>query len=348
MYIRQAVAVCGALFVISIASQPIWAQEEELQEGQPQFSENELNDVRVLRDVINETSMGITAAPTQFPLTWVHQSFLAEPGGNTAIFFTLAIDRSQLSTSNVGMYVRADDKSVFEMDKADPEVDPEADPEAGMVDPYAWSDVRFFEVPDDGYVMGSMAVPPGEHEVFIAIKEISTGDEEADALTKVSLLRHDLNAPDFSEADQLAVSSFMVGEMEMKAPDDTKIWNRYVIGGALHIRPKLELSFTKAEGLTLFFFIYGGQIAAQQQPDLQLSWQFYRVSPEGEETAFAAPLTQSYNAENLPGEYSGQVPAQFGVPLEQFPASDFRLEATVTDQSNDKMVTQDIKFSVLE
>ena len=134
----------------------------------------------------------------------------------------------------------------------------------------------------------------------------------------------------------------------MKAPDNTKIWNRYVIGGALHIRPKLELSFTKAEGLTLFLFIYGGQPAAQQQPDLQLSWQFYQVSPEGEETAFAAPLTQAYNAENLPGEYSGQVPAQFGVPLEQFPSSDFRLELTVTDQSNDKMVTQDVKFSVLE
>ena len=346
MYIRQAVAVCGALFVISIALQPIWAQEEEPQPGEPQFSENELNDIRVLRDVINETSMGITAAPAEFPLTWAHQSFLAEPGGNTAVFFTLAIDRSQLSTARVGMYVRADDKSVSEPAAVDAEA--EADAEAAMVDPYAWSDVRFLDVPDDGYLMGSMAVPPGENEVFIAIKEVSTGDEEADALTKTSLLRYDLNAPDFSQADQLAVSSFIVGAMEMKAPDDTKIWNRYVIGGALHIRPKLELSFTKAEGLTLFLFIYGGQIAAQQQPDLQLSWQFYQVSPEGEETAFAAPLVQAYNAENLPGEYSGQVPAQFGVPLEQFPSSDFRLEVTVTDQSNDKMVTQDVKFSVLE
>ena len=134
MYIRQAVAVCGALFVISIALQPIWAQEEEPQPGEPQFSENELNDIRVLRDVINETSMGITAAPAEFPLTWAHQSFLAEPGGNTAVFFTLAIDRSQLSTARVGMYVRADDKSVSEPAAVDAEA--EADAEAAMVDHY--------------------------------------------------------------------------------------------------------------------------------------------------------------------------------------------------------------------
>ena len=348
MYIRQAVAVCVALFMIASASQSVWAQDEAPQQAPqaPQFSENELNDIRLLQASIEAVRMGTEPAPAQFPLAWVHEIFITQFDGTTAVYFTLGIDRSQLSTASVSMYVRAYDKSVSETDEADPE----ADPEAVMVDPYAWSDVRFFEVPDDGYVMGSMAVPPGENEVFIAIKEASTGAE--DEVTKISLLRHDLNAPNFSSPDnQLAMSSFMVGELEMKQPAATRVWDRHVILNQLHVRPKLDSSFTKADSLLLFFFIYGGQLTAMEQPDLQTSGQFYRVSPEGEETPFANPITQAYDPEVLAktGEYSGQVPAQFGeIGFEKFSAGDFRLEMTVTDMTNDTMITQDFKFSVRE
>lgn len=360
MYIRQAVAICVALFLIVIASQAVSAQDEAPQAPQaPQFSEMELNDIRALTASIEAARMGIEQAPAQFPLAWVHEISVAQFDGTTAVYFTLGIDRSQLSTASVGMYVRAKDKSVPKNDDNDSEDgsegeiedpddnDSEDGSEGEIEDPYAWSDIRFFEVPDDGYVMGSLAVPPGENEVFIAIKEASTGAE--DEVTKMSLLRHDLNAPNFSLPDkQLAMSSFMIGELEMKQPVATRVWDRHVILGALHVRPKLDSSFTKTDSLLLFFFIYGGQLTVEEQPDLQTSAQFYRVSPEGEETSFSAPITQAYDPEVLAktGAYSGQVPAQFGVGLEQFPAGDFRLEMTVTDMTNDTMSTQDFKFSV--
>ena len=344
MYIRQAVAICVALFLIVIASQAVSAQDQAPQAPQaPQFSEIELNDIRALSASIEAARMGIEQAPAQFPLAWVHEIFVAQFDETTAVYFTLGIDRSQLSTASVGMYVRVKDKSV----PKNADDDSEDGSEGEIENPYVWNDLRFFEVPDDGYVMGSLAVPPGENEVFIAIKEASTGAE--DEVTKMSLLRHDLDTPNFSLPDkQLAMSSFMIGELEMKQPVATRVWDRHVILGALHVRPKLGSSFTKEDSLSLFFFIYGGQLTVAEQPDLQTSAQFYRVSPEGEETSFSAPITQAYDPDVLAktGDYSGQVPAQFGVGLEQFPAGDFRLEMTVTDMINDTMTTQNFKFSV--
>jgi len=353
MQIRRVLAFCVALTLATSAA-PSFAQQIKQNDKQPKRSKQEQADIDTLVKLVDAVGSGQQPAPSDVPVTWQANDFVKGQGGSTYVPFTLQIDRSKLSKPGVAMYVRVVDKNTA---AAAPAPAPQGKDSKDNKQPpplpvkYAWDNVHFFDVPQDGIVSKALQVPAGDYELFIGVKDRSTEDKSPPP-PKVGVLRHPLSVPDFNKAE-LQTSSIILArgvEPQQAAVKPEEQQDNPYVFGPMKIVPSPDGKFPKASELNVVFWIYGAGEATGGKPDVQVDYNFYQKQSAGEKY-FNKTAPQALNATTLPPEFSvaagHQLPGSLVVPLMSFPEGDYRLEIKVTDKAaQGKTVTQNIDFTV--
>jgi hypothetical protein len=351
MKIRRVLALVAAVTIVA-TSAPLFAQRNNNNNNQrPQRNKTEQADVEALVRMVDGVAAGAQQAPTDVPIAWETNHFVKGQDGITYLPFTLNIDRSRLSKSDVAFYVRV-------VSKAPPAPAPAPAAEAkgdnkNQPPPrptYPWDNISFIEIPSSGKLSRAIALRPGEYEAFIAIKEKGTDQRNAPP-AKVGLLRKDISVPDFN-VKELATSSILVASnievLQAPLPPAQQEENPYTFG-PMKIGLSPDGKFAKTSELNLVFWIYGAGAATGGKPDVQIDYSFHQKLAEGEKY-FNRTQPQTLNAQSLPPEFDvnagHQLPGTLTVPLTSFPAGDYRLEIKVTDKTTNKTVTQNVAFTV--
>ena len=248
-------------------------------------------------------------------VTWDSNHFVKGQDGKTYVPFTVVVDRSKLAAPGVAMYVRAVSKTPAAAATAGTSGERKDDKKKDDRVEYPWDNVHFVEVPDSGKISRALAVPGGEYELFVAVKEKNTGDRKQPP-AKAGLLRHDLSIPDFTKTD-LATSSVIVADavepVQTAMTNEQQQENPYTFG-TMKIVPSTEPKFQKSGELQVVFWIYGATQDASKKPDVQIEYNFHQKTPEGEKY-FNKTAPQQLNAQTLPPEFeSAQVPVSGDLP----------------------------------
>ena len=349
MQIRRVIALCVAVF-FATGTSFTFAQKAEKDEKKR--NKQEQQDIEALVKIVDGVTMGQQQAPGDIAMTWDSNHLVKGQDGKTYVPFTIVVDKSRLAAPSVAMYVRAVSKTPASATTATgTSGDNKDDKKKGDKIEYPWDNIHFVEVPDSGKVSRAMAVPGGEYELFIAVKEKTTGDKKQPP-AKTGLLRRDLSVPDFTKAE-LATSSVIVADavepVQTAMTNEQQQENPYTFG-TMKIVPSTDPKFQKSGELQVVFWIYGASQDASKKPNVQIEYNFHQKTAEGEKY-FNKTAPQELNATTLPPQFDmaagHQLPGSLVVPLASFPAGDYRLEIKITDKPSGKTLTRDVAFSVV-
>ena len=346
MQIRRGLAFVVALVV---AGSSLVAQNA--QKDDKKRNKQEQQDIEALVKLVDGVSTGQQQAPSDLTVTWDSNHFVKGQDGKTYVPFTINIDRSQLSAPGVAMYVRVVPKQGAAATTTAGTAGNKDDKKKDDRVEYPWDNIHFADVPETGKVSRAMAVPGGDYEVFLAVKEKTTGDRKQPP-QKVGLLRKELSVPDFSSTE-LTTSSVIVADtvepVQTAMTNEQQQENPYTFG-TMKIVPSRDPKFKKDGELQVVFWIYGATPDASKKPDVEIQYNFHQKSAEGEKY-FNKTAPQQLNASTLPPQFDmaagHQLPGSLVVPLASFPAGDYRLEIKITDKPSGKTLTRDVAFSVV-
>ncbi len=324
---RLAASVTALLFVAGVSSV---AQAQE-KKKERKLSKQEQQDAQALLKLADAG-----AGPSELPLVWEQNHFVKAADGKTFVPFTLKVD----TKTGVALYVRAVSKTppaaAADKDKKDKKVE------------FPWDDIQFIEVVTDGRFSRALSVAPGEYDLYVGVKEKSTGKKGE--VTRTTLLKRDLSVPDFTKPE-LKISSVILADNVEAAPPldmDEQRANPYSFAG-MKVAPSLEGKFKKAGELNLVFWIYGVSPTSMQKPDVQVEYSFHRKTAEGEKY-FNKTAPQMLNGQTFPPEFSlavgHLVTGSLSIPLASFEAGDYRLEIKVSDKVSSKSITENVSFNV--
>lgn len=290
-------------------------------------------------------------------LKWEAAHFIKGQNG-AYIPFTVSFDSSSARSTDVAVYIRAVEKSLLSAVVA--ALSPTA-PRAGgkpAAPTYAWDNVHFLPRPADGRITRAVALPPGDYELFVAVKErasaatMVTSTPPTATPPRYGLLRRAVTAPDFNKPE-LQTSSVMLASAvqpisSQLSPAEQEA-NPYVFG-PMRIVPSRDGRFAKTSELQLLFWVYGATGLTGGKPDVSIDYSFFQKQPDGTDTYFNKTKPQELNPTTLPPEFNlaagHQLPGSLIVDLLSFPSGDYRLEIKVTDKPSGKVVTQNVPFTV--
>ncbi|MBM3777347.1 MAG: hypothetical protein FJW23_03780 [Acidimicrobiia bacterium] len=330
MAYRRCVRMLAALVIAAGAPLFLSAQDSKL-------NKQEQQDVNTLVKLVDGIQGG-AAAPAQIPVTWLQHHFLKAQDGKTFTAFTLKVDPAALAAPGVALYVRAVPKDM---------VMPEDKKEAVE---YPWDDIQFPEIGPDGRVARALAVNAGQYDVYIGVKEKSTG--KRGEVNKTTVFKQELSVPELSATGTLKTSSVILAAGIEQSPMLTPAQQRaqpYTFGG-MKVTPSIEGSFSKAGELNLIFWIYGVAPGAGQKPDVEVEYNFHQKLADGEKY-FNRTAPQPLNAQTLPPEFDLSVGhlamGSLSVPLASFPEGEYRLEIKITDKAaGGASITENVAFTV--
>jgi hypothetical protein len=364
MHIRRLPALTVAL-VLSLSAAQAVAQRAN--NNQPATRPQPDPDTVALVQLVDAD---IVAAPTvqvgdtmkgEIALKWDSSHFIKGQNG-VYVPFTLTFDPASIRTSEISIYVRAVEKDRLPLVGA--ALTPAAPAAGSKPAPapapprYAWDNVHFLAKPADGRITRAIALPAGDYELFVAVKEravsptSAVGNPAGTPSARTGLLRHALLAPDFSKAELQTSSVLLATAVEpvggqLSAADQEA--NPYVFG-PMRIVPSRDGKFAKTNELQVIFWVYGATASAAGKPDILITYNFYLKQPDGAEKYFNKTEPQELNMKTLPPEFNAaaghQLPGSLVVPLTSFPPGDYRLEIKVTDKPSGKVVTQNVAFTV--
>lgn len=222
---------------------------------------------------------------------------------------------------------------------------------------YPFEDVHFVDFNRTGgeepfVVRRALTVPPGDYDVYIAIRE-TTPDGEGLPEAKSAVLKRRLFVPSFA-ARGLQLSSLIVADTITALPaplsGEARLLHPYALGGA-EIVPARDTIFSSTDNLSLVFFVYNLLTSADGKPNATIDYNFFKQSMGGSEF-YQATAPQELNIDTLPdafdlGSFGGQLPASQAVPLASFPEGAYRLEIRVTDHLADQTLIEDLAFVVM-
>ncbi len=398
MQIRRALGVAFVLFVAAAPAQAQRNNNNNQRQQQPaQRPVQEQQDVDVLVTAVDTALMtdplaGAAAAPGVAPaaspttpaapaadqslgdinVKWEANHFVKGQADATYVPFTLAIDRANLASSGAAVYVRVVEQGAvpaFVQTMASLKTMTEKDLATFKRPTFAWDNIHFLDIPQDGKLSRAIQLRPGRYVAFIAIKEKSPAPPPpqnqrnrnqnqappaaaAAPAPKYGILRHELIVPDFAVPDLTTSSIILASTVEpmtsqLSATEQEA--NPYVFG-PMRIVPARDGKFSKQQELQVIFWIYGAAEAAGGKPSVVAEYNFHQRLAGGEKY-FNKTQPQELNAQTLPPEFSvaagHQLPGSLVVPLTSFPAGDYRLEIKITDKPTGKVVTQNVNFTVL-
>lgn len=277
-------------------------------------------------------------APEAFDVAW-HNDFLKAQDQRTYVPFILTLP-AEAATRPLAIYLRV-------VERKGEEADEQRERAPGE---YAFEDVYFVELKaaageERARLSRAFAVPAGEYDVYVAMR---ARGEEAERAT---VLRQPLTVPDYW-SEELATSSIIVADrvepVTRRLSPDEQAERPYTLGST-EIVPALDTSFTKQQELSILFLIYNPELTKDRKPDVEVEYNFYQKTPEGERY-FNKTNPQMFNAETLPREFDlaagHQLVAGQTISLAPFPEGDFRLEIKVADRNSGRALQRDVAFTV--
>jgi hypothetical protein len=368
MQIRRVLAL-SAVAVLALSSLPVLAQKKD---AAPKRSQAEQQDIEALVRVVEAsltsepvlvTAPGAAtstfgakeASSGDIKIAWVANHFVKGQDGSTYIPYTLTVDRQALG-KDAALYVR-----ILNAEQAQAAATAAAaaakDNKPAARTTYAWEDISFIEIPNEGQFSRAIQLKPGKYVAYLAVKEKGKDDKKKNDKNappvKSGLLRHELVVPEYNAVDLTTSTAILAASIEPMtktlSPKEQES-NPYVFG-PMRVVPQLDGKYTKAQELNVMFWIYGARETAGGKPDVTVDFAFHQKLPEGEKY-FNRTAPQVLNAESLPPDFSSaaghQLSGGLTVPLASFPAGDYRLEIKVTDKPSGKSVTQNAAFTVAQ
>ena len=304
-------------------------------------------------------------AASDFAIEWRNDFFKAQNG--TFVPFTVTVERSKLSAASALMYVRA-----IRRDAA-----PVRDRSAQVRYPFD----LIFPVELAGLAEGPIritrgfAVPPGEYDVYVALRERAQDPLSPEPRLKAAVLKQPLSVPDFWSGE-LTTSSVMLADRIdalSGAPAADDVLERPYIIGANEIHPAVDSSFRKDRELIVVFLIYNATVSAEKNFDIQVDYHLFRSVPQGTAPQEAAS-NEGEPAGDHPAARAGEryvthtnpqrfKPSLMGAPfdpeaghpmmagqgilLSSFQEGEYRLGITVTDLLSRRTLSRDVTFRVV-
>ena len=364
MNIRRLPGFAFAVALLVAASNPAVVRGEQNQDAaRPQPDADTIALVQMVdASIVAQPTVPATdTAQGDIAMKWESAHFIKGQNG-AYIPFTVSFDPSSIRSSNVALYIRAVERS--QLSAAAAALTPAA-PAAGSKPKtapaprkYAWDNVHFLPKPADGRITRALALPAGEYELFVAVKERSpaspavTATPPITAPSRSGLLRHAVTAPDFARAVLQTSSVILATGVQtvsgQLSPTEQEA-NPYVFG-PMRILPSRDGRFAKNTELQVLFWVYGATALPGGKPDVTIDFDFYLRQPDGSDKYFNKTKPQELNANTLPAEFNvaagHQLPGSLIVGLMPFPVGDYRLEIKVTDKPSGKVVTQNVAFTV--
>ena len=354
---RRFLASLSAALVVMAVCAPALAQSA----APRRLSGDQKLQLQALSELVDAVVAQKRSAPADVALSWQSHALKADKG-LIYVPYTVGID-GKFTTLPVAMYVRVLRKDAqqgyYDASRAStmktwlgimssPSQVDTKDIRSGNVAGTGPTveDVTFFEPPKDGRLRRALWLPPGDYDVFVAMRE-----RPSKGLPKMVVLKEPLTVPDLSK--NFAISSLILADNIEPATrplnDDQQIAQPYTIGG-VKITPAITTRFRSTSELQVVFFVYNPTPAAANKPDIHVDYTFLLQAGDVERVFTTSP-EQLFNAETLPPEFnlaSGhQLMAGQSVSLETFPPGQYRLQVTVTDNVSHASTTGDLRFSVV-
>ncbi|MBI4478220.1 MAG: hypothetical protein HY654_13685 [Acidobacteria bacterium] len=356
------------------------------------LSKDQQRDVQTLVAVVDKVSQG-EPAPSDVTLAWTND-FLKAQEGRTYVPFTLAIPPGTFATPHVAMYLRVVNRSAAPPpdtkdtpDRKDTKKDEKKGGDRKNVE-HAFEDIHFLMLsgmkpampapgapaaaampaaptaaaakPAEIRVSRAFAVPGGEYDVYLAMKE--QGEEKkGQPPLKIAAHKQALTVPDFWTTE-LTTSTVIIADkvepMTAALSQEQQAENPYTFGST-KITPATDTRFAKTEELSILFIVYNTQLEdvagapadakPSKKPNVTVEYNFHRKAPEGEKF-FNRTSPQEFNHKTLPPQFDlaagHQLVAGQTVPLASFPDGDYRLEIKIMDNISKQTVTRELNFTV--
>ncbi len=315
-----------------------------------------------------DAAMSGQPAPADFPILFSND-FLKAQGNRVWVPITLTIDPAKLSSNALTIYLRvvprgmtappappaatAKDKDK-DKDKKDKKNDGKSAP-APAAAAYPFEDAQQLEVkPSPGQpirILRGIGVPSGSYDLYVVLHERTAPGAPAASPGKISVLKHPLDVPNFSNGE-FATSSVILADRvdQLSAPitPDQQTEHPYAFGQT-EIVVSPDRKFKKSQELIVLLQIYNPQITPEKKFNLEATYTFFRQEG-GVEKRFNATDPQVFSSESMGSKFdpsgSSSIQAGQGVPLQSFPEGDYRLEIKITDKLSAKVLTQNVNFTV--
>jgi hypothetical protein len=296
---------------------------------------------------------------SDFALQWRNDFFKAQSG--TFVPFTVTVDRSKLSAASALMYVRAARRE-------------------GSLPSRGRGFVRYpFDIifpVDLGKGLGpslhitrGFAVPPGEYDVYVALRERAADPLADEPRPKAGVLKQPLSVPDFWSGE-LTTSTVMLADRIDELPGsigpDEVLERPYVIGQN-EVHPAPTASFRKDRELIVVFLIYNPSVSAEKRFDIQVDYHLFLRVPgiAAEESGVPADhppahADERYVTRTNPQRFTPSLMGALfdpaaghpmlagqGILLSSFQEGEYRLGITVTDLLSRKTLSRDVTFTVV-
>ena len=313
---------------------PALAQTNDLSR---KFTQEQWDQFRPLFTLVEEVAAG-KPAPSDVTLTW-QSHFLKAETNVVLTLFTVKIVQGKFASFPLAMYLRV-------VKRGAPA--PAPGPRDALAR-YPFEDVAFFDEPKDGRISRAFVAPAGEYDVYVALSESPAPNVPE---PKTVVLKQPVDLLDLSS--DLAVSSIIMADKVEVDPNNRRLNfeeqldEPYTLWGT-KIVPAMATRFGRSRKLSVIFLVYNTGVAANDKPDVQVDYTFYRKTG-ATETFFGTTSPQSLNPQTLRPEFSlaagDLVIAGQDMPLARFPEGDYRLEIKVTDKTNGKSLARDVNFTV--
>ena len=332
-----------AVSTIGLGAAGAQSDSDDAAQAERELEDWERDELETLVEVVGEALEGERVL-TEKPFELV-PSFIKGTDGNTYVPFTLTIDASKLIESTAVLYVYVNDVQ-----------DPSIEEDDSEPLPPVFEDAYFVELDrGDGETVTlsrAFSVPGGDYEIYVAVRD-SLGEDGDDDDVNILVLNEVLSVPDLW-VPELQTSSVLIAESieTLSAPltPQEQIANPYTLG-AMKILPKNDRSFAKQGELSLIMMVYNPRLTSGSMPDVTVEYTFHSQTEDGEEY-FNQTSPQQFNAQSLPPGFSvelgHQIVAGQAVPLNLFPAGEYRLEIVVLDNEAGTSLTRSIDFTVRE
>lgn len=356
--------VCPGMAVAARAASPAAFGASPEQSTADRRTQERLEDVRrkegeALLSLVDAAMRG-RPETSDFAIAWRNDFLKAQPG--TFVPFTLTIESARLSSPSALLYVRAAQRAAV------------ATPAGDQSARYPFDAVFPIEMGAQGdqpiRISRGFAVPPGEYDVYVALRERAADPLAADQpRLKSAVLKQPISVPDFWTGE-LTASTVMLADRieELRRPvAGSELLERPYVIGQSEVRVAADTRFRKDRELIVIFLIYHPTVTAEKHFDLQVDYHLFRRAttagaleegppgdhppPKSGERYVTRTKPQRFNGSTMGTEFdpaSGNpVMAGQGILLASFQEGEYRLGITVTDLLSRKTLSRDVTFTVL-
>jgi hypothetical protein len=350
---RRAIVVIAAALVCGTAYAGTQKKDDKKQQ------EAQQRDVQALIKAVDASVAG-QPAPSDFPIQF-QNDFIKAQDGMIYIPFTLTIDPAKLSPQPIAVYVRAMSRGGAAAAPAPAEKkkdDKKKDQKDASQYPFENVHVLDVKAPPAGEPIRfsrAMMVPGGDYDIYVAIKErgpLESKDAKNAPPQKTSVLKQPLTVPNLWSGD-LTTSSVILADradpLTAQLTPEQQSERPYAFG-SYEISPTTDSRFGQKDELLIFLQIYNTGLTPEGKPNLEVEYNFYQKAADAEKYFNKTPM-QPLNAEKLPEGFDvkagHQIMAAQGIPLEKFPAGDYRVEIKISDKISGKSITRSAAFTVV-